>query len=239
MTLFFDLLEATLAEKKNYHHGDLRKRLIETAIEIISEHGLKKVSMRVLGARIGVSRSAPYRHFSDKSTLLCAIAEQGYKNLTTVMNKSNKQLSDDTLTRLVNTGIAYVEFAVSNPVHYRIMFGNEILENKRTPELIKAAETSFNEVLYAVTECQDERIIKSINPYIIANTLWSMTHGISTLLIDGQIQAVNAFKGLPALLEPGIDPGKADVRKIFEDMSEILLTGLLVDPSSKKMALID
>jgi len=218
-----------LATKKNYHHGHLRKKLLETALEIISEHGLDKVSMRGLGQRIGVSRTAPYRHFADKSALLCAIAEQGYTKLTGVLKNANQQLSDDPLTRLTNTGIGYVEFAVSNPVHYRIMFGNEILENKRTPALVKAAENSFNELLYAVKACQDEKLIKSINPYIIANTLWAMTHGISMLLIDGQIQAANAFKGMPAMLQPGIEEGKVDVRKIFENKRDILFTGLMPD----------
>lgn len=218
-----------MAVKKNYHHGDLSKKLLETALEIIAKHGLEKVSMRGLGQRIGVSRSALYRHFSDKSALLCAIAEQGYKQLTNIMKNANQQFSDDPLTRLMNTGIGYVEFAVANPVHYRIMFGNEILENKRTPELAKAADASFNELLSAVTVCQDEKLVKPINPYIIANTLWSMTHGISMLLIDGQIQTVDAFKGLPALLQPGREPGRVDVKQIFEYKSEILFSGLLAD----------
>ena len=216
-----------MSEKKTYHHGDLRKKLLETALEIISEHGLEKISMRGLGRRLGVSRTAPYRHFSDKSALLCAIAEQGYKRLTAAMNYPNQQLSDDPLTRLKNTGIAYVEFAVSNPVHYRIMFGNEILESKRTPELVKSAETTFNELLNAVKVCRNEGVVKPFDPYIVANTLWSMTHGISTLLIDGQIQAVNAFKGPPAMLQAVSDPERVDVKQIFEHMEEILITGLL------------
>lgn len=217
----------TLALKKQYHHGDLQRQLIETAIEIISEHGLEKVSMRGLGQRIGVSRTAPYRHFADKSALLCAIAEEGYKTLTQVLNTANTQGSDDSLTRLMEVGIAYVEFAVSNPVHYRIMFGNEIVGNNRTPELLKAAETAFNELLYAVKVCQDEKRIKQLNPFIIANTLWSTTHGISSLLIDGQIQAVNAFQDFPALLHAGDGKGNADIRQIFEFMGEVMFTGLL------------
>jgi len=218
-----------LATKKSYHHGDLRKKLLETALEIISEDGLEKVSMRKLGQRIGVSRTAPYRHFADKSMLLCAIAEQGHIKLTTVLKNANRQLIDDPLTRIRNTGIGYVEFAVRNPVHYRIMFGNEILENQRTPELVQAAETSFNELLYAVKACQEEKLIKPINPYIIANTLWSLTHGTSMLLIDGQIQSANAFRGMPAMLQTDIEAGEIDVRKIFEYKSDILFSGLAAE----------
>lgn len=218
-----------MAVKTTYHHGDLRKKLLETALEIISEHGLEKISMRGLGQRIGVSRSAPYRHFADKNALLCAIAEEGYKKFTAVIKKINEQLSDDPLTRLKNAGVAYVEFAVSNPVHYRIMFGNEIIKNKRTQALTQAAHTLFNEFLHAVMMCQNEKIIISINPSIIANTLWSLTHGISTLLIDGQIQTENVLKGSPALLQSDIEPGKVDVQQIIESMNKILYTGLLAD----------
>ncbi|MCP4723376.1 MAG: TetR/AcrR family transcriptional regulator [Desulfobacteraceae bacterium] len=217
-----------MVTKKNYHHGDLRRKLLDTALKIISEHGLEKVSMRGLGVRLGVSRTAPYRHFAGKSALLCAIAEDGYKKLTKAMNQKNQQLTDDPVTRLNNTGIAYVEFAIANPVHYRIMFGNEILENDRTPELVTEAEKSFNELLFAVKVCQEEKFVKPLNPHIIANLLWSMTHGISTLLIDGQIQAVNAFKGRPALIQSEDGSGRVDVQKIFEAMGGILLTGILL-----------
>lgn len=214
--------------KKNYHHGDLRRKLLDTALKIISEHGLEKVSMRGLGVRLGVSRTAPYRHFAGKSALFCAIAEDGYKKLTKAMNQKNQQLTDDPVTRLNNTGIAYVEFAIANPVHYRIMFGNEILENDRTQELVREAENTFNELLFAVKVCQDKKLVKPLNPHIIANLLWSMTHGISTLLIDGQIQAVNAFKGRPAVIQSEDGSGRVDVQKIFEAMGGIVLTGILL-----------
>ncbi len=55
-----------------------------------------------------------------------------------------------------------------------------------------------------------------------------MTHGISTLLIDGQIQAVNAFKGRPAVIQSEDGSGQVDVQKIFEAMGGMVLTGILL-----------
>ncbi len=218
-----------MAHKKNYHHGNLRKLLIETALDIIAVDGLEKVSMRGLGNRIGVSRTAPYRHFSNKSELLSAIAEEGYGKLTQVLNDVNTRVSDDSLTRLMNIGIAYVEFAVSNPVHYRIMFGNEILEGNRTPSLSDAAGTSFNELLTAVQICRDQKKIKPFDPIVVANTLWAMAHGISSLVIDGQVPTENTFQELPALLQKQKGAIKLDIRQIFESLSQIIFTGLLND----------
>ncbi len=214
-------------EKKRYHHGDLRRKLLETTLQIISEEGLEKVSMRRLGQLLGVSRTAPYRHFSDKNDLLCAIAEEGYKRLIHIMNGINEQTTGNTLMNIRDIGIAYVEFATENPVHYRLMFGNEILENKRTSGVAGLAEDAFNEVLFAIKMCQDEKIIRPIDPYIIANTLWAMSHGISTLLNDGQIQTANAFKGLPALAQVKRGTGKANISQIYGYLTDILMNGFI------------
>ncbi len=216
-----------MAPKKNYHHGNLRKQLIETALEIIAVDGLEKVSMRGLGSRIGVSRTAPYRHFANKSELLAAIAEEGYCKLTLVLNSVNISGTDDSLTRLMDIGIAYVEFAVSNPAHYRIMFGNEIQGKSRTSSLLGAAGTSFNELLTAVRMCGDEKKIKPFDPIVVANTLWATAHGISTLLIDGQVPMENSFQVLPALLQNENKEAAPNIRQIFEAVGEIMFTGLL------------
>lgn len=216
-----------MPEKKPYHHGDLRRQIIETVLKIISEEGLENVSMRGLGQKLGVSRTAPYRHFSDKNALLCAIAEEGYKKLSARIKDANNQLNRSPLARLRQIGIFYVEFAIENPVHYRLMFGHEILSASKTEELVKLSEDVFNGTLYAIKICQDEKLIRPLNPYIIANALWSVSHGISTLLNDGQIQAANALKGLPALVGTQADTGKADVNQILDYITDILMNGFI------------
>ena len=67
--------------KDKNQYGDLRLRLLRTASEIISKEGLKKLTMRALSNQVGVSRTAPYRHFENKDALLLAIAEEGFNEL--------------------------------------------------------------------------------------------------------------------------------------------------------------
>nr|NQU92530.1 TetR/AcrR family transcriptional regulator [Bacteroidota bacterium] len=112
--------------KKKYQFGDLRFRLLKTASEIISKEGLKKLTMRALSNQVGVSRTAPYRHFENKDALLLAIAEEGFNELTIRYQKINRDKSLDSLSRLQNIGLAYVEFAIKNPGAFRLMFGQEI-----------------------------------------------------------------------------------------------------------------
>ena len=64
-----------------YHHGDLRAALLAEAAAMIDEGGTSSVTMRAIGRRLGVSRSAPYRHFADKSALLVAVAAAGFDRL--------------------------------------------------------------------------------------------------------------------------------------------------------------
>ncbi len=213
--------------KSKYHHGNLREKLLQTALEIVSEEGLAKVSMRKLGERIGVSRTAPYRHFKGKGELLSAMAEDGFRKLTESLKSVRNTQSGDPVAQLKNTGIAYIEFALENPVQYRLMFGHEIIEQDQTPELIKAAEDAFTELLLGVDVLLKGELVKPIDPLIIANTLWSQTHGISTLLMDGQINKSNSFLELPAILITEKNRSKINVPKIIEHVAEVLLHGIL------------
>ena len=66
-------------DRKAYHHGDLRKALLDDAVKLLREEGEAGLSMRNLAARAGVSRTAAYHHFEGKHALLCAVAEEGFK----------------------------------------------------------------------------------------------------------------------------------------------------------------
>ena len=65
--------------RPSYHHGDLRQALLRAAKQLIAEAGIENLSLRKLAERAGVSRTAPYHHFSDKNDLLCAIAAEGFR----------------------------------------------------------------------------------------------------------------------------------------------------------------
>lgn len=175
-------------------------RLLKTATEIISEEGIKKLTMRSLSQKVGVSRTAPYRHFENKDALLLAIAGEGFNELTIRYQKINRDKSFDPLSRLQNIGLAYIEFAVKNPGAFRLMFGQEIIQHQRPEKLCSDARETFNEYLKAVKALQNEKSITIGDHTILANYFWTMVHGLAILLIDGQIQITGENCGLPTLL---------------------------------------
>lgn len=189
-----------MTPRNTYHHKKLRSKLLETAAEMISTAGLENLTIRALSDRVGVSRTALYRHFTDKAALLSAIAEDGFRNLTARYRVINRDRSIDAETRLHMIGIEYLGFAVKNPGQYRLMFGHEIVQQKRSPELIEAAGETFSELLAAVRAFQQERVATPDDPLPLAHLAWVVVHGLSSLIIDGQIQTIDQSSSLPTLL---------------------------------------
>src|SRR5215475_10955985 len=66
---------------KPYHHGDLRRALLDEALRTIQAHGVEHLTLRTVGERLGVSRSALYRHFADKQALLTTVGKEGFREL--------------------------------------------------------------------------------------------------------------------------------------------------------------
>src|SRR5436189_6357013 len=105
-----------------YHHGDLRRALLVEAARTIRAEGIEAVTLRAVGARLGVSRTALYRHFADKSALLNAVAEDGFRGLSEAL-ESAWTAAGGGVPGFEAMGHAYVRFALDNPSHYRVMFG--------------------------------------------------------------------------------------------------------------------
>jgi len=104
---------------KPYHHGDLRRALVEAAKRVLERDGPQALSLRGVAREAGVSPAAPYHHFKDKSDLLLALAEEGFRGLGEAMKAAVKA---DAEQNLATMGLAYVKYARTNPALYRVMY---------------------------------------------------------------------------------------------------------------------
>jgi AcrR family transcriptional regulator len=112
--------ESQVAEARPYHHGDLRRALVDAARRILEAEGPSALSLRAVAREAGVSPAAPYHHFKDKAELLDAVAEQGWQILDQKMAEAKAKA--DQREKLLSLGIAYVCFARENPALYRVMY---------------------------------------------------------------------------------------------------------------------
>src|SRR3954466_6936111 len=110
--------ESQAAEARPYHHGDLRRALIDAARRILEAEGPSALSLRAVAREAGVSPAAPYHHFKDKSELLNAVAHEGWELLDAAIIKA-KAAAPSAREAMSDIGVAYVCFARDNPALYR------------------------------------------------------------------------------------------------------------------------
>src|SRR6185295_10497013 len=84
-------------------------------------------------------------------------------------------------------GAAYVNFAIVNPSHYRVMFGAFKDLCERDAELAADAQASFQVLLDAVVMLQQDGLIRADPPQTLAQYIWATVHGMAMLAIDGQL----------------------------------------------------
>jgi len=103
----------------NYHHGNLRRELLDRAAHVIAEEGVEALSLRALAQELGVSHAAPARHFRDKRDLLRALAKEGFQKFTAYVLAAADEAGSDPLERFAAMGRAYVRFSQEFPADYK------------------------------------------------------------------------------------------------------------------------
>jgi AcrR family transcriptional regulator len=197
------------SEKDNYHHGDLRRALLEAARQLAEECGIDSFTLREVARRARVSHAAPYHHFADKTALVEALAIETYKRLAQVLQRACDRKGGNALDRLGAIGIAYVEFAVEHPAEFRLLTRFEVCPPPSNTQLIgtfalppleEAANEAYNVLIGAIQAGQEAKLITEGDLESLALTCWSSVHGLAVLLLDGLIgKSAHAHMGVSEL----------------------------------------
>jgi AcrR family transcriptional regulator len=172
--------------RHHYHHGDLRRALIEAAVRTIQASGIAGLTLRGVGADLGVSRTALYRHFDDKSALLAAVAREGFRTLRIELEQAWSGAGGGR-AGFGAMGRAYVRFATAHPSHYRVMFGGSVTGYDSEPELDAEASGAFQALVDALSDQQKAGLVRDDDPLQLARFIWAVVHGLAMLAIDGQL----------------------------------------------------
>lgn len=170
-------------KKKAYHHGDLRRALVDASIAILHEEGAAALTLRSAARRVGVSHAAPKNHFGDVAGLLEAIAVVGFRGLTGAMQAARAEASEP-LGRLVGIGEAYVRFATTSPGHFRAMFHPALGERVTDGDLDVASRETFGVLVSSMEEARAAGIVREVDVLEASLAAWTMVHGLSTLAVD-------------------------------------------------------
>jgi AcrR family transcriptional regulator len=179
------------AKPRPYHHGDLRRALIETALQLVTEEQDWTFSLREVARRAGVSHRAPYNHFPEKLDLLAAVAAVGFERLRDGMLRAMVGV-DDPEALLVAICRTYIRLGLENPALYRLMFGPALSDagSADRPPVARLAGAQARSVLEDVI-LRGARLgtfaVSTDSPQdvaLAALSAWSAAHGLTMLAID-------------------------------------------------------
>ena len=163
----------------------LREKVIKAAVKYVADNGPDGLSFRQIAADAGVSHQAPYHHFGDRSAIFGEIALEGFRKFAAVMGAPAR--ADEDSENCVRLCERYVDFAIANKGHFRVMFRADLCQMHDSPETQKAADDAFATLLEAVSEMVgDSASIEEIR--VQATAMWSLAHGLATLIIDGPLE---------------------------------------------------
>ncbi len=200
-------------KKGAYHHGNLRRALLDAALAMVEKEGPGGVSLRAVARFAGVSPAAPYRHFAGKEGLLAAVAEEGFRALESEMQMASEGADGLALAEFRAIGLAYVRFAASNPSHFRVMFGPDVSNKSAHPSLKGAADKASQIIADAIAKCQRPGLEGAdASPHRLFVAAWATFHGLATLIVDGQLSDIVS--------------SDADLEGIGNNVTDVIYRGL-------------
>lgn len=164
--------------------AELRRRILDAAIDLIVENGLEAISFREAARRAGVSHQAPYHLFGNREGILAALAEEGFVGLNHVLEQKTVA---DPIESLREMGRAYVSFALTYPAHYELMFHPRWRALDHVPGLQTAEQATRGRIEVAVQNLRESGIALDQDPAEIVTLIWSTLHGAVTLAQAGPL----------------------------------------------------
>jgi AcrR family transcriptional regulator len=176
---------------KPYHHGDLRTAMLAAAEAILDREGIGALTLRAAAREADVTHTAPRHHFGDLTGLLTELAASGFVRLRTRLLAEAEMAEPNPQSRLLALGRGYVAFARAHPGLLQLMLRSERLDWS-SPALSTAATTAFELLTDGEPEAGGQADPRGFSTLVLALTRLSLVHGLTTLLLDGRVEAMAA-----------------------------------------------
>ena len=170
---------------KPYHHGDLRRVLIDAALKLAEEGGVEQVSVREAARRAGVSPGAPFRHFESRDALLLAVAEEAQRRFRAEIETALAHVPpDDPLRRFRNFGLAYLRWAMRNPAHFEIISSGRYFDLNNAGELTRDNDELIAMTAHTLSEAKARGQLRALDLKDVQIAGRALVYGFARMNID-------------------------------------------------------
>lgn len=185
-----------MARTQGLARTDLREACLAEAFAIINTAGVEKLSLREVARRIGVSHQAPYRHFASRDHLLAEVVRLAFADFAAALRAAPD--TEDPLADALAMGFAYVRFALTKPLKYRLMFGGSLPNPHAHPEMMRGARDAFEVLRQTLVRIFEVRGNSPQRELIDGEALfvWSSLHGVVSLLRTDAIETLDLALGV-------------------------------------------
>ncbi|MEH0473944.1 TetR/AcrR family transcriptional regulator [Streptomyces sp. B21-097] len=190
---------ATTPAGRTAPDADLRTRLVDVGVELVSREGVGALTLREIARRAGVSHGAPRRYFPTHLELLSAIAHRGFTGLAARVGSTLGDEGAGPRGQLTELGDVYLQFALENPGMYELMFRHDLLESGH----LRLRDTSLP--LFGVLVELVGRVREDADARAVAAALWANLHGIAQLWRWGSLQLATGTDDFAPLLRAALD----------------------------------
>jgi AcrR family transcriptional regulator len=178
---------------KSINDLNLKEACIVAAREVIAEQGVEGLSMRDVARKLNISHQAPYRHFPNRDHLLAEIMRRCFVDFAQYLDSQSKANQSDELRGM---GEAYMTYAASKPLEYRLMFGTPWPDPASHPELIQYASHAFDLLRQTLLKKTGKSSGARKQAELQAMFIWSTLHGMATIEQSNVMQHLKLTKGV-------------------------------------------
>ena len=174
------------ADTRPYHHGDLRRVLIEAALALVEEGGPDTVSVREAARRAGVSPGAPFRHFASRSALMTAVAEEAQRRFRAEIETAIRAVPPgDPLARFRALGVAYLRWALLNPAHFEVISTARYFDHDAAPSLSRDNAELIAMTEQALADAYAQGQLRATDLHLVQTAGRALVYGFARMNIDG------------------------------------------------------
>jgi AcrR family transcriptional regulator len=175
-----------ITDRKEREKLEMRRLIMDAAMDMFVKDGYEKTSIRNIADKIEYSPATIYLYYKDKDELLWGLQAEAFGKLADVFRE--RVTAIEPLQQLRQLAKIYVEFGMSNPDLYDLMFIIRSPMNAEKDEKWQNGNYSFQFLVNVIQSGMDQLRYK--DAMIGALSCWSMVHGLVSLNVRGRCKVL-------------------------------------------------